>query len=213
LAAKKAGRKDGARRDRTDAASLATRERHAEWIELRRKGYTYDAIAAQFKVAKSTVHEAISTHLRATVAEPAAELRQLELERLDGLVLERQLEVERLETLVQKALARVEAPKTREKTVICNDCGASNTIEGPDDELRAIEVALAVSGQKLKAVDAAIPIGASRAKLLGLNAPTKVQDVTPPRDDMWARVKDWLLNPSPELEKVLAETGWERKTA
>ena len=170
MAAKKAGRKDGARRDRTDAASLATRERHAEWIELRRKGYTYDAIAAQFKVAKSTVHEAISTHLRATVAEPAAELRALELERLDALL--------------KEVNDRIDSP---------------NENESGDD--------------KLKAIDTALSIGAQRARLLGLNAPTKVQDVTPPRDDMWARVRDWLLNPSPELEKVLAETGWERKTA
>jgi hypothetical protein len=170
LAAKKAGRKDGARRDRTDAASLATRERHAEWIELRRKGYTYDAIAAQFKVAKSTVHEAISTHLRATVAEPAAELRQLELERLDALL--------------REATERIEQPFSG---------------ESGDD--------------KLKAIDVALSIGAQRARLLGLNAPTKVQDVTPPRDDMWARVRDWLLNPSPELEKVLAETGWARRAS
>ncbi len=168
--AKRGGRKDGARRDRTDAASLATRERHAEWIELRRKGHTYDAIAAQFKVAKSTVHEAVLGHLRATVAEPAAELRALELERLDALL--------------REATERIEQPFTG---------------ESGDD--------------KLKAIDVALSIGAQRARLLGLNAPTKVQDVTPPRDDMWARVKDWLLNPSPELEKVLAETGWVRKAS
>jgi hypothetical protein len=170
LAAKKAGRKDGARRDRTDAASLATRERHAEWIELRRKGHTYEAIAAKYDVAKSTVHEAISTHLRATVAEPAAELRALELERLDALL--------------KEVNDRIDEPSS-------NEYG--------DD--------------KLKAIDTALSIGAQRARLLGLNAPSKILDVTPPREDMWVRVRDWLLNPSPELEKVLAETGWVKRAS
>jgi hypothetical protein len=165
VGAKKGGRKDGARRDRTDAASLATRERHAEWIELRRKGYTYEAIAAQFKVAKSTVHEAISTHLRATVAEPAAELRQLELERLDALL--------------REATERIEQPFSG---------------ESGDD--------------KLKAIDVALSIGAQRARLLGLNAPSKILDVTPPREDMWVRVRDWLLNATPELEEMLNQCGW-----
>jgi hypothetical protein len=165
------GKKRGGRRkDTTGPAAVATRERHAEWIELRRKGYTYDAIAAQFQVSKSTVHEAVSAHLRATVAEPAAELRALEVERLDALL--------------REALERVDAPFAG---------------EGGDD--------------KLKAIDVALSIGAQRARLLGLNAPAKIQDVTPPREEMLARVKDWFANPTPELAALLAETGWERRAS
>ena len=166
------GKKRGGRgKDTTGPAAVATKQRHAEWLELRRKGWTYDAIADKDGVAKSTVHEAVSGYLRATVHEPAAELRQLERERLDGLL--RELNV------------RIESPNTTEL--------------GTDDKLKAIEVTLR--------------LGEQRAKLLGLNAPTKIQDVTPPREDMWARVKDWFANPTPELVAMLGEAGWERKKA
>lgn len=181
--AKKPGKPRG--KDRTDAASVATKERHAEWLELRRKGWTYDAIAAHSKVTKSTVHEAVSGYLRATVHEPAAELRQLELQRFDGLL--------------REVMDRIEQPNGRPQFVTCK-CGESvETGSVMDDKLKAVEVALKVGDQ--------------RAKLLGLNAPTKIQDVTPPREDMWARVKDWFANPTPELVAMLAEAGWERKKA
>ncbi len=170
--AKRGGRKDGARRDRTDAASLATRERHATWIELRRKGWTYQAIADAERppVVKSSVHEAVAKYLKETIEEPAAELRQLELERLDALL--------------REVSERIETP---------------NSNESGDDKLKAIEVAL--------------KLGDQRARLLGLNAPTKIQDVTPPREAMWERVKEWLKTPSPELEQALADAGWARRAS
>jgi hypothetical protein len=162
------GKRKGPGKDNTSAESVATKERHAEWIEQRRKGWTYRQIADHHGVSVSSVHEAIAKYLHETVAEPAAELRKLEIERLDGLL--------------KEVNARIDSPFTG---------------ENGDD--------------KLKAIDTALSIGAQRAKLLGLNAAVKVQDVTPPRDDMWARVRAWLLDPSPELQAVLTETGWERR--
>jgi hypothetical protein len=166
-----AAKRKGPGKDNTSAEATATRERHAEWIEMRRKGFTYQQIADKHGVVPSSVHAAVQSYLKAVVEEPAAELRKLELERLDGLL--RELQV------------RIESPNTTEL--------------GTDDKLKAIEVTL--------------KLGDQRAKLLGLNAPTKIQDVTPPREDMWARVREWLKNPTEELQQVLAEAGWERKAS
>lgn len=50
-----------------------------------------------------------------------------------------------------------------------------------------------------------------RAKLLGLDAPTKLQDVTPPREEIAATVMALLENPTEEFAKMLEKTGWVRK--
>ena len=65
--------------------SIATREKDAKAVDLRRRGLTYDQIGAQLGCAASSAHEAVQRGLREALAEPAAELIQLESERLDAL--------------------------------------------------------------------------------------------------------------------------------
>jgi hypothetical protein len=66
------------------AVSLTERRRRA--LELRRAGATYEQIAAALGYFDSSgARKAVKKGLRQTLAEPAAELRQLELLRLDRL--------------------------------------------------------------------------------------------------------------------------------
>ncbi|MEN6341189.1 MAG: sigma factor-like helix-turn-helix DNA-binding protein [Methanospirillum sp.] len=61
----------------------AIRRRRA--LELRRQGWTYEAIAVELGVSPQAAHKAVSKALTALTAEPAADLRRLELDRLDAL--------------------------------------------------------------------------------------------------------------------------------
>jgi hypothetical protein len=149
----------GPGRDSTSAKAIATAERHAEWLELRKRGWTYRKIAAEHGVGKSTVEEAVSRALREVRVEPALELRAMHAEALDDMLLE---------------AAELDEPEAR----------------------------LALQ----------LKIRADQRKMLGIDAPSKVQDVTP-RDDMWALVRSWLQNPTPDLESTLRECGWERKAS
>ena len=63
-----------------------TRRREAAVVQLRIAGHTFDQIAQQLGLSsKSTAHRIYRRALDATVAEAAAELRQLEGARLDAL--------------------------------------------------------------------------------------------------------------------------------
>lgn len=79
-------RHKGPRRDSTSADAIETAQRHAEWFKLRLAAKSYREIAELHGVHHSTVQEAISRRLKETLAEPANELRELELGRLDALI-------------------------------------------------------------------------------------------------------------------------------
>ena len=67
---------------------IAAAERQARAIELRKAGLGYAAIARQLGYGgPSGAYGAIMTALRALTREPAQELRELELARLDDLLL------------------------------------------------------------------------------------------------------------------------------
>lgn len=74
---------------------------------------------------------------------------------------------------------------------------ACDALDGAEDPLPVIEQI-----RKLRA---------DLRKLLGVDAPTKVEVGTPPREQLWDRVRAWLKDPTPELLQVLAECGWTRK--
>jgi hypothetical protein len=66
--------------------TIAAVDRRVKALRLRRQGLTYEQIAARLGYAgRASAFKAISTALRETLQEPADELRQLELERLDDL--------------------------------------------------------------------------------------------------------------------------------
>ena len=67
---------------------LQAHERHLQALELRKAGATYQAIADQLGYAHARgAHKAVASALKATLKEPAEELRTLEALRLDAALL------------------------------------------------------------------------------------------------------------------------------
>jgi hypothetical protein len=68
------------------AKQLAAEARRRQAVELRLRGFSYEAIAAQLGYkSKSSAHEAVASALQSVVKEPAEKLRLLEAQRLDEL--------------------------------------------------------------------------------------------------------------------------------
>lgn len=66
----------------------AALEKQRQALELRKSGIGYRQIAEQLGYkSPSSAHEAVETALKRTIQEPAAEVRRLELERLDSLLI------------------------------------------------------------------------------------------------------------------------------
>lgn len=72
------------------------RERTAEALRLRKKGHTYAEIATQLGISTTRAHEDVQEALQEITAEPAEEVRKMELERLDGLLLALNTELEQV---------------------------------------------------------------------------------------------------------------------
>jgi len=124
---------------------LSTAEQDAEACRLRARGRTYEQIGADLHLSKSSAYEAVQRALADTVREPADEVRQLELLRLDELH--------------RAALGVMEA------THYVVDKGTVVQWEGAP---------LVDDGPVLAAIDRLLRIQERRAKLLGLDAPLKV---------------------------------------
>lgn len=79
---------NGRGEDRHSARRITAAERRRQALELRKAGATYDRIAQQLGFAnRGGAYRAVETALREITAEPAQDVRQLELERLDALLL------------------------------------------------------------------------------------------------------------------------------
>ncbi len=130
----------------------ATAERDAEACRPRTKGHTYDEIATALGFAdRAGARRAVERALLAIVQAPAAELRILSLARLD---------------LAQKHAWKV---LEREHLVVSN----GRVVHDPrtDEPLRD-------DAPVLSAIDRVLAVEAQRNKLLGLNAPTRVEAIT-----------------------------------
>lgn len=124
-----------------------TAARDAEAARLRSRGLTYRQIAEQLGMAgPGKAHEAVKRVLAETVADAAEDLRKVELERLDQMY--------------RAALKVLEADHyavSHGKVVYLED--------GSEP--------LADNGPVLQAIDRLLKIQERRAKLLGLDAPSK----------------------------------------
>lgn len=130
--------------------SLETAKRDGEAAQLRAEGKTYDQIAEALNFSdRSLARRAVERALAATVREPADELRQLELIRLDALW--------------------VEAVKVMTTEHITVNNGRVIEIDG---------VPLKDDGPTLSAIDRLLKIMERRAKLVGLDSPAKVEVMT-----------------------------------
>jgi hypothetical protein len=130
---------------------LDTAERNAAAARMRHDGHTYQAIADELGYAsQGAAYDGVKAAMLAVVAEPAAEVRQMELDRLDELW-QAAVTVLRKRHLAHSGGKLVEA-----------------IIDGA-------EVQLEDSKPVLDAIDRLLRIQARRAALLGLDAPTKAE--------------------------------------
>ncbi|MFH9368081.1 hypothetical protein ACH4K8_20665 [Streptomyces anulatus] len=125
--------------------SLTTAQRDAEAARLRTQGWTYQRIADHvgFK-QRADAYNAVKRVLDATVREAGEDIRALELERLD-----------RLEAAANGVLEREHVTVSNGRVVVLHETPL------PDD------------GPVLAAIDRLLKIQERRARLLGLDAPTK----------------------------------------
>jgi hypothetical protein len=114
-------------------------------LELRKGGATYEMIGQDLEVSTVRAFQIVNEALKALVAEPAAEVRKLEVERLDHML-------------------SVIWP------VATNAASETTTVDASLLEMI------------LKAQDGVRKLMERRAKLTGLDAPEKVQEVGPVSD-------------------------------
>jgi hypothetical protein len=74
------------RTQKATGAIIESAERTAKAIELRKSGATFKKIGDHFGISAQSAHEMVTKGLKATLAEPAAELRALAVERLDHML-------------------------------------------------------------------------------------------------------------------------------
>ncbi len=121
-------------------------ERDAEAARLRSQSWTYQRIALHFGVTRQAAHLMVKRAMADTLTQPAEEAREFELTRLDDA-----------EQLIVDALERKHFIVSHGKIVYKG--------ETPLDD----------DGFVLSAVDRLVRISESRRKLLGLDAPQKIE--------------------------------------
>lgn len=145
-----------------------TAKRDAEAARLRGRGWTYRRIADELGVSKQTAYDAVQRALADTLAEPAAEARTLELERLDEMhasvlaVLEREHV-----TVSQGRIVR--------RRILDDDGDPIVVTYDKDGKPIFREEEIRDDAPLLAAVDRLLRIAERRAKLLGLDAPTRAE--------------------------------------
>ena len=70
----------------TSALHIAQAERRTQYLNLRKAGYTYERIGAQFGVSRQAVCDVVVWALKSQQAESVGDLRALENERLDDML-------------------------------------------------------------------------------------------------------------------------------
>ena len=70
----------------TSALRIAHAERRTQYLNLRKAGYTYERIGAQFGVSRQAVCDVVVRALKSQQAESVGDLRALENERLDDML-------------------------------------------------------------------------------------------------------------------------------
>lgn len=134
-------------------------QRHAEAVRLRSEGHTYEQIAAQLGYRdRASAYNAVQRTIASTVREPADELRQMELIRLDSLWLQ-----------AMQVLQAQHVTVSNGRVVTIEKDG--EPVPVPDD------------APVLQAIDRLLKIMERRSKLLGLDAPAKVEVMSLDRID------------------------------
>lgn len=147
----------------------ATLDREARAIELRRNGATYPQIAERLSISEAGARKIVKRVLDRMVTEAVPDVRKLELDRLDQLHVQALLVLQREHVVVSGGKA------------VLDQAGRPIRDDGPT----------------LAAIDRLLKVQERRARLLGLDAPTKV--------DMTLLTIDQLDSQIADLEQQLAQ--------
>jgi hypothetical protein len=148
--------------------SLETADRDAKAARLRSRGMSYRQIAAELGVEVASAYDAVQRALKDALGEAPADVRRLELERLD-----------QMEAAVWAVLERDHITVSQGRVVrrrILDDNG-DPIVAGRDRDDKPVfrEEDVLDDGPVLQAVDRLLKIQARRAALLGLDAPVKAE--------------------------------------
>jgi hypothetical protein len=145
------------------APSIETAERDAEACRLRVRAMSFPEIAKTLGYADAShAAQAVARTLRATVEEPAAEVRKTELARLDDMY-----------TAALAVLERMHVTVSQGRVVQHRVAGTGTWDPESRTWVGAEWVDLADDAPVLSAIDRLLKIQERRARLLGLDAPVK----------------------------------------
>lgn len=179
----------------TSATSIKQAERRAEVLRLRLDGLTLSQIGERLGIRADSVHDIITRALRSMTKEPAEELLNLELARLDSLYAEAMNVLRSFTPLLHNGkIIQIPVIDRNGEIVKDPDTGLPRTSLAEDKAAR------------LAAVAAAVRVMERRSRLLGLDAPSRFQqDVTLTTDEKPARDLGKLDSNEMQLLGVLLE--------
>lgn len=156
---------------KTGTPSEKTKHQQSYILKRRRDGISFPMIAEEMGMTQGYVYKLYKKALKEIIVEDVEEVRKMELLRLE------QLEEEVLNVL--RAFHPVINSGEVVRDVVEDESGAP--LINPQTG-NPVTVRLQDTGPKLAAVDRAIKLMERRARLLGLDAPTKVAPTTPDGD-------------------------------
>lgn len=154
--------------------SLETAERDADMALMRSRGHSYREIAAHFGVAHSTAHEAVQRALTAARQEAGEQAREMEIARLDRwqAKVEQTLENEHIVISHGRVVRRRVTDVDGNWVQLVRDGQPVTNTEG---EPVYVEEEIRDDSAIHQAVSTLLKISQRRSALLGLDAPTKVE--------------------------------------
>ena len=148
----------------TSATSIRQAERRAEILKLRLDGHTLQAIGDRLGIRADSVHDIITRALRDMTKEPAGQLLDLELARLDSLYVEAMNVLRSFTPLLHNGKI-VQIPVINRDGEIVKDPETGHPLTCIAEDKAA----------RLASIAAAVRVMERRAKLTGLDAPSRMQ--------------------------------------
>jgi hypothetical protein len=172
-------------------ANPDTAERDAEACRLRSRGAGYQEICDALGFTNTgNAHRAVQRALKATMQEPAEDLRRLELDRLDRMWRAAEASLERQHVAISQG--RI----VKRKMPILDSAGQQVMDPHTGEPMYQLEEVLD-DGPMLAALDRLLKIQERRARLLGLDAPSKSRVEVVTTDQITAEIE--------RLEREIAE--------
>ena len=156
----------------TSKTSIVQAERRAEVLRLRLDGMTLAAIGERLGIRADSVHDIITRALRSMTKEPAEELLNLELARLDSLYAEAMNSVRAFTPVLHNGKV-VQIPVIDSNGQVVKDPQTGHPLTCIAQDRAPV----------LAGVATAVRLLERRAKLLGLDAPVRTQAQLTVTDD------------------------------